>query len=451
MAVETVRTATKGLVVYGPRDREVAGISTDSRATEPGDLFVALVGERFDGHDYIRKALAAGAAGVVYSRDFRIYKKDGDKVFIKVDDTLTALGEIAKACRHDLRATVVAITGSNGKTTTKEMVRHLVEEKIDTVASPASFNNFVGVPLTLFRTNASTRAVVLEMGTSRPGEIARLAEIAAPNVAVVTNVGRTHLEGLGCVEAVAHEKSQLLYGLSPGGVAILNADDPVLSGIHSWAGITLFTFGIDRPADVFAGGIERGPEGYTFLLNGAVRTRLGVPGRHNIYNALAATAVARRLGLDLPYIAERMASFRLPAMRLEERMIRGAVLINDAYNANPESMLAATRELAERKGERKFFVFADMLELGEQSSRLHSQLGREMAQAGFDFCWATGQMARHATDAAAQAGMGPDRARFFPTIEDLGEVLSDAIRPGDVVLLKASRGMRLERVLDFLK
>ena len=451
MAVEIIKTVTKGLVVCGSRDGEITGVSTDSRTTKVGDLFVALAGEHFDGHDYIRKALAAGAAAAVYSRDFRIYKKDAEKVFIKVDDTLTALGEIAKACRHTLRATIVAITGSNGKTTTKEMVRHFIEEKIDTVASPASYNNLVGVPLTLFRTSASTRAVVLEMGTSRPGEIARLAEIAAPDVGVVTNIGRTHIEGLGSVDGVAHEKSQLLHGLSSGGTAILNADDPILAGIRSWAGIKLFTFGIDEPADVFASQIERGPEGYTFFLNGAVQATLGVSGRHNIYNALAATAVARRLGLDLAYIAGRMASFRLPAMRLEERLLGGAVLINDAYNANPDSMVAATRELAARKGERKFFVFADMLELGEQSAQLHRRLGRETAQAGFDFCWATGEMAHHATDAAAQAGMGPDRARFFPTLEDLGEALSDAIRPGDVVLLKASRGMRLERVLDFLK
>jgi len=450
MTVESIRAAARGLVVCGSRDLEVAGISTDSRAVRPGDLFVALAGERFDGHDFIRSALDAGACGAVYSRDFPIYKEDVHHVFIKVADTLTALGEIARAYRATLQGVVAAITGSNGKTTTKEMVRHLLEEKLSTAASPASYNNFIGVPLTLFSADASTRVIVLEMGTNRPGEIARLAEIAAPDVGVVTNVGRTHLEGLGSAEGVAKAKAELVHGLAPGGVAVLNADDPEVMKMRPLAERSV-TFGLGEGADVFATDVTRGENGFTFLLNGTVEATLNVPGRRNIHNALAAVAVCRRLGLELDYLAGRLASFNLPPMRLDERRVCGALVVNDAYNANPESMACAIEELAQRKGTRKFLVFADMLELGEHSPMLHREVGCLAAGSGVDFCWATGETARHSVEGARESGMSAESARFFPTLESLAEALSSSIREGDVVLIKASRGMRLERLFELLK
>lgn len=450
MGVECIRAAARGLMVCGSRDFEVAGISTDSRSIEPGDLFVALAGESFDGHDFIRAALDGGACGAVYSKDLPIFKEDVQHVFIKVSDTLTALGDIARAYRRTLGARVAGITGSNGKTTTKEMARHLLEDKLPTVASPASFNNFIGVPLTLFAADASTRVIVLEMGTNRPGEIARLAEIAAPDVGVITNVGRTHLEGLGSLQGVARAKAELVHGLAPGGVAILNADDPEVMKMRALVE-RYVTFGVGEGPDVFATDIERTAQGFKFLINGAVQTALNAPGRHNIHNALAAITVCRRMGLEFDYLAGRLPSFRLPSMRLDERRVRGALVINDAYNANPESMSRAIEELVERKGARKFLVFADMLELGEHSPVLHREIGRLAAESGVTFCWATGEKARHSIEGALESGMSSTGASFFSSMEALAEALSDEIGEGDVVLVKASRGMRLERLFELLK
>ena len=447
MTVEEIRGAARALVVCGARDFAVTGISTDSRSIKPGDLFVALVGDRFDGHEFIRTALSAGACGALYSRDFPITARDAQKVFLKVPDTLVALGDVARSYRKTLSATIVAVTGSNGKTTTKEMTRHILEGRLSTVASPASFNNFVGLPLTLFKADSATRVVVLEMGTNHPGEISRLAEIAAPDIAVITNIGRTHLKGLKSIEGVAAAKAELLHALGRDGVAILNADDPMLMKMRSLVPARVFTFGLDKSADVFADGVQRDDSGFSFLINNAVRARLNVPGVHNVCNALAATAISRRVGLDLAYVAERLAGFRLPAMRLEENLIRGAVVINDAYNANPESMARAIDELAQRKAKRKVFVFADMLELGDASVALHRELGAAAAAARFDLYLATGREARYAVDAIVKSGVPASRAQLFDTVDELAAALAGRISAGDVVLIKGSRAMGLENVL----
>ncbi len=449
--VESVRQAVRGAIVCGARDSFVTGVSTDSRNIAPGDLFVALIGDKFDGHDFIDQALAAGACGVLYSRDFPISKVHTRNVCLKVADTLVALGDLARAYRRAIPATVVAVTGSNGKTTTKEMIRHILDGRLETVASPASFNNFIGVPLTLFRTDVSTRVAVLEMGTNHPGEIARLAEIAAPDIGVITNVGRSHLEGFSTIEGVAAAKAELLHSLAPGAVAILNADDPLVMKMRTIVPDRVFTFGLSATADVFGSRVDRDEKGFRFFINDAVPAHLAVPGAHNVANALAAVAVCRRLGLDLNYIAGRLESFSLPPMRLQEHLFHGALIINDSYNANPESMARAIDELAASKAARRFFVFADMLELGAHSAALHRELGEKAAAASFDFYWAVGSEAGRAVKSAVAAGVHKDRARFFDSIKDLGLALVAEIKDGDVVLVKGSRAMGLERVLDYLK
>jgi UDP-N-acetylmuramoyl-tripeptide--D-alanyl-D-alanine ligase len=451
MAVEKIRAAVRGLLVCGDREREISSVTTDSRSVRSGDLFIALAGENFDGHNYIRDAVNAGAAGAIYSKDSPLYKEDASRVFIKVADTLTALGDLARAYRGELGATVIGVTGSNGKTTTKEMTRHLLSGRLAVVASPASFNNFIGVPLTLFEADAATRVAVIEMGTNAPGEISRLAEIAEPDVAVVTNVGRTHLEGLSSIEGVARAKAELVAALDREGFAILNADDELVARMGKVSDAQVVTFGIERPADVFADNIERTESGFSFRINGAVDAVLSVPGRHNIYNALAAIAVCRRLGLELPYLAEKLSGFTLPKMRLEERTIGGVLFVNDAYNANPESTAGAIEELAERKGTRRILVFADMLELGEHSARLHGEVGQKAAAAGLDCLWATGDDARHAVAAAREGGMGDENACFFDSLEALARHLGGMMEEGDVVLVKGSRGRRLERLFDLLE
>jgi len=450
MSAEAIRKATGGVLVRGEREFEITGVSTDTRTITPGDLFVALSGDKFDGHDYIHAALKAGACGALYSKDFEIAPDENQKMLIKVGDTLTALGEMARAYRRTLGATVIGITGSNGKTTTKEMTRHLLGGRLQAVASPASFNNFIGLPLTLFKTDAATKVVVLEMGTNHPGEIARLAEIAQPDIGVITNVGRTHLEGLGSLEGVAAAKGELLHALSRDGVAILNADDPSLMKMRSLVSCKVFTFGIEAKADVFASRIERDDSGLSFYVNDSVRVRLNVRGTHNVYNALAAISICRRLGLDLAHLAARFADFKLPPMRLEERKVRSATVINDAYNANPESMARAIEEFARRKAKRKFFIFADMLELGESAVDLHAELGRKAALANFDFYWALGCKSRYALEAVSKSGVPSARVRHFETIDDLGRELNTALSEGDAALIKGSRAMGLERILELL-
>jgi len=353
----------------------------------------------------------------------------------------------------------VAVTGSNGKTTTKEMIRTIASTRFSVLASEGTFNNFVGVPLTLLRLEAWHTLAVLELGMNARGEIRRLAEIAAPEIGVVTNVGPAHLEFLGTLENVAAAKAELLDAMAAPGrgrgrTAILNLDDPRVAAMGAGAGLALKTFGMTEGADVRAEDVRANESGVSFLMRfrragRAVRVTLPVYGVHNVSNALAAAAACEELGIDPEEIAGALRGMRLPPMRMEALSRDGVTVINDAYNANPASMRAAVETLAAMKTRgRRILVIGDMLELGGASDEAHREVGTLAARRGIDVLVAVGPLSAHAADAAAAAGMPPGSVARCAGAREAAEALWAIAREGDCVLLKASRRMGLEKILE---
>lgn len=441
MTLAQVAQATRGRLVFGSGETFIERVSTDTRALERGDLFIALRGENYDAHDFVAEAVAKGAAGVVVDR-YDEGMKGAAVVFVR--DTLTALGDLAHAYRHSLSAQFIAVTGSCGKTTVKEMIGCVLAGSLHAAVARRSFNNNVGVPLTILDAGTDAQAVVLEMGTNHPGEIAQLAAIADPDVGVITTVAPTHLEGLGSLAGVARAKAELLDGLSPGGLGILNWDNRWIRRIASWGDYRFVTFGRSKDSDVRAVGTAETAEGSTFTV-GKTRFALSLPGRHNVSNALAAIAVGLRFSIAPEDIAARLAKARLPEMRLERRRVGDVELVVDCYNANPASVRAALKVLA-RIGRRRVFVFAGMGELGEHSAHWHERVGRLVARAGVDIFVTIGD------DAAisAQAAQDSCHAHACATVEQALDVLRGTLRAGDTVLFKASRSKKLEMLVDAL-
>ncbi|MFH1138922.1 MAG: UDP-N-acetylmuramoyl-tripeptide--D-alanyl-D-alanine ligase [Pseudomonadota bacterium] len=429
--------------------RTLTGISTDSRSTRPGELFFALKGEKFDGHDYLAAALEKGAAAAVVSGPAPGFPG----VRLEVPDTLTALGDLAACLRGRFPIPAAAVTGSNGKTTTKEMVVEILQRKRNVLSTKGNFNNLVGLPLTLFGLRPEHQALVLEMGMNRPGEIARLTEIAAPNVGVVVNVGPAHIEGLGSLEGVARAKGELYERLGPRATAAVNLDDPLVRRIAEVHHGPRLTFGFDRRADVRGRGYRlAGFRGAAFDLltpQGDARVRLRLLGRRNAQNALAAAATALALGASLEDITAGLEASRPFPGRLELKTLPGPVyLINDAYNSNPVSVQAALVVLSRLRGKgRTIAVLGDMLELGVVSGEEHARVGRTAIELGINILAAVGPRSRDVVDAAGGAQPGRTRVVWFQDAEEAAPWLAGEIRPYDRVLVKGSRGMRMERVV----
>jgi len=450
----TVRVVGVEIVGGGRRPErrviEVTGVSTDSRTLLPGELFFALPGRRVDGHDFVAQALQKGAAAAGVSRDVAVPHPLRERLLV-VSDTLRALGDSARDFRRRWGGMVIAITGSNGKTTTREMVHHILSAEIPCRQSPRSYNTDVGVPLTLFRLEPTDKAAVVEMGTNAPGEIRYLAGIAEPNLAIVTNIAESHLEGLGSARGVARAKAELLEGLGRSGAAFLNADDGWFEFLARRCRGRVISFGVKNPRAMFRGrDLRPGPQGYSFAVPGGVRVALNVPGRHNVMNALAALALAHHLGLDLAAAAERMGRFRTPEMRYEVRHINGVTTISDCYNSNPGSMRAALETFSETPvAGRRVAVLGDMLDLGPESERLHRRLGEELARWRLDAVWVVGRYAGQVADAARKCGLSTPvfQAR---DVASAARQVREFLRPGDAVLVKGSRGMRMERLVEGL-
>jgi UDP-N-acetylmuramoyl-tripeptide--D-alanyl-D-alanine ligase len=430
-------------------DTVISGVTTDSRKIAAGNLFVALKGERFDGHDYVEDVLAKGATGAVVDGDWDSVNGPGDR-YLVVKDTRLALGELATYWRGKFNVPLAAITGSNGKTTVKEMLASIlrVASSHDGVlATEGNLNNDIGLPLTLLKLRASHRYAVAEMGMNHPGEIAYLTHLAKPTVALVNNAGAAHLEGLGSVEAVARAKGEIFAGLADGGLAVINADDAYA---QSWREMAaphkVLTFGLENTADVSASFVL---EAYTVMLTlktpeGNVDLRLGVPGLHNLNNALAAGAAALAMGMPLQAIADGLEAFGGVKGRLQRKVgCCGAVIIDDTYNANPASMRAAIGVLAAIPG-KKIFVMGDMGELGDDAVSLHRAIGVEAKAAGVDALYALGNMT---VEAVAGFGSG---AEHFETAEALSAAVRGSMAAGVTVLVKGSRFMRMERVVEAL-
>lgn len=414
----------------------VTGVSTDSRTVKEGDLFFALRGARFDAHGFLEEVFRKGASAAVVERDVPCPGPT-----ISVGDTLGALGSLAAAYRMALGARVIGVAGSNGKTTTKEMIAHVLGKDRRVVKAQGSFNNSVGVPHTIFQADERTEVAVLEIGTNHPGEIAALGAVARPDIGVLVSVGAEHLEGLGSLEGVADEETALFDHLRGGGYAVLHDDPRITSRVHLPAE-KVVTFGMTDRADLHPTDVD----GMTFLVRG-VRFRLDLLGEWNIQNSLAAAAVAMLNGVTLAECAARLADFRPPKMRMERLELAGVTIINDAYNSNPESATRAIREFSRFASRgRRVAVIGDMLELGPGTADYHRQLGELLAGSAVDVVVAVGGQSRTILDAMA----GAKERHGFGSVDEMRGGFRDLVREGDVVLLKGSRGIGLERLVKWM-
>ncbi|MBU1274460.1 MAG: UDP-N-acetylmuramoyl-tripeptide--D-alanyl-D-alanine ligase [Proteobacteria bacterium] len=427
------------------------GVSTDSRSLQPGELFVALSGPNFDGHDFLDRAFEAGAAAALVLRDAQPPSGNGH-CLLEVEDTLTALGQLAAAWRREHSALVAAVTGSNGKTTTKEMLAAILGQRHRVLATRGNLNNLIGLPLTLLRLREVHSACVVEMGMNAPGEIARLTEIAAPEAGVITNVGPAHIGMLGSLEAIAAAKGELFDGLSPAATAVVNLDDPFLAPYAASLPWRVVSFGIDSMAEVRAGEIKAAGGGQTFVLDLAgetLRVRLAAPGRHNVMNALAAAATAWSLGQGADAVAAGLESFTPVAGRLALAGAPGGpAVVDDTYNANPASVacgLSAAVSLAQ--GRPLVLILGDMKELGDYAAELHRQTGLLAAQAGCRLVVALGRHAEQVAQGAREGGMSPEQTLIFAVMDELLEEITQLLDTRDLVLVKGSRSMAMERVV----
>lgn len=440
----------------------VRGVSTDSRTIQPGELFFAIVGERFDGHAFAADALARGAAAAVIAAgreaEVRAALQERGPVggplppLIAVNDTVAALGRMGAYHRRLLRCPVIAIVGSNGKTTTKAMVHHLLSERRQGRCSPKSFNNALGVPLTLLSAEAADEYLVVEIGTNAPGEVAQLARLAQPDMVVLTGVGEEHLEGLGDLEGVASEECSILRLLRPGGFAAVNIDAPQVRPHLPVPGVTATTFGWADDADLRVTAARYDAPWLHFELNGRFGYRLRLPGRHNASNAAGAIAVARRIGLEHAELGARLESFVAPPMRNELLEIGGVTIINDAYNANPRSAVAAFESLAALPARgRRIVVFGEMRELGPRSAELHREVAQRLAEMRVDHVLLVGAAGEWMSAVLGEATLFRPAVECCADVEVCGARLAELLQPGDVVLLKGSRAVGLERLIEPLR
>lgn len=448
--------ATGGRLVAGHRDVKFIGISTDSRQISPHNLFIALSGENFDGHDFAQKAARKGAACVIIEDTDKIALEEIAKnaSVIQVPNALRALGDLAGAYRRRFSIPVIGLTGSSGKTTTKEMLFNILASEKNLLKTEGNFNNLVGLPKTLFCLDKRHDLAVLEMGTSFPGEIERLTQIAAPNIGLITNIGSAHLAGFGSLEAVSREKGALFNNMNPSGIAVVNLDDDsVCRAAEGWLGRRV-TFSMSAAADVRASEIRKnGVRGTSFqlLLGGQpYKVDLKVAGIANVYNALAAAATALAAGASPLAIQKGLMMFEAVSGRMEIiRLQNGAYLINDAYNANPASMRESLLTLKDLKGARFAIVFlGDMLELGEASLEMHRKTGLLLATIGVRTAYLQGNFAEATAAGALDGGMTKEQIIFLKNAEDVVCELKKQLRKGDWILVKGSRGMRMDKIVD---
>lgn len=458
LSAADIARSTSGRVVSGDGASSFKGVSIDSRSIKKGEAFFAIRGPRFDGHEFIEEALRKGAALVVVWKGFCDGKRYGSTV-VEVADTTRALGDLAGHVRSVFPVPLVAVTGTSGKTTTKEMaagiLSHVSAFDGKVLKTEGNRNNLYGVPLTLLELDGSYRSAVVELGISEAGEMERLTCITSPDVALITNIGKGHLEGLGSVEATASEKGALFRGMKEGGVMAVNIDDPfVLKEAEGMSGMKRVTYSVKTPADVMLKGfIPDGIKGSDAVLDirgEELRLRLKTPGIVNVVNAAAAAAATLPLGATLSDIKAGLEGFTPGKSRLEIIEEGGLHIIDDTYNANPSSVRAALEILSGAEG-RKVAVLGDMLELGSGSESEHLEAGVAAARAGLDMLFAIGRYSEAVIDGAMACGMDKNAAIAFTARHTLVRELSERLLRGDTILIKGSRGSAMEEIVQAVR
>lgn len=454
LTVADIVRATDGELVQRGAAASVSGASSDSRKMGGAELFVAIAGPHYDGHAFCQAAIAGGARALLVSASVAV---DPPTTVIRVGDTITSLGDLAAAWRSRFPIPCVAITGSNGKSTTKEMAAKVLEGLGPILKTEGNFNNLIGLPQMLLGLDASHRAMVLELGMNAPGEIRRLSTICRPDVGVITNVTAAHLEHLGTVEAVARAKGELFEVMGDAGVAIVNEEDPHIRRLVEGRRGKMLRFGMRNSCDVQFGHMETEDlQSMTLVVRAGTEeaaVELALPGAHNVMNALAALACGIALGVPLKEGAKRLEGFVPMPMRFERiQLANGVRLVNDSYNANPGSMKAAFRTVGSALRAGRFVaVLGSMLELGNQSEALHEEIGRAAVELGVKRLFAFGAHAASFARGARSAGLHNGSVTTFENMDALKTAVVEELQPGDVVLVKGSRGVKMERVVEHLK
>lgn len=454
LLVKDIVKATGGTLVSGGMDARCEGVSIDTRTIETGNVYIAIEGVHFDGHAFLDEAARKGAAAVVCRAG--IFRRESTAI-VEVKNTERALGDLASWWRSGFDIPCVAITGSNGKSTTKEMASAVVGAMGNVLKTEGNFNNTIGLPLTVFRLSASHDVAVLEMGMNAPGEIKRLSEIARPDVGLITNVTAAHLEKLHSVEAVANAKGELFETMDENTIAVINREDPWVDKVSAKFRGRKLTFGMQNDCDVRFLNMETDNLDTTKLViqqgGKEYDVMLPVPGAHNVMNALAALAVGMALDIDPEESISRLEGFSPMSMRFERvQLANGVRIVNDSYNANPGSMKAAFRTVGSAKRAGRFIAaLGDMLELGKSSDELHEKLGMDAVKMGVERLYVVGDYADSVAIGAKKSGMSELDVIVCKDVAEVEEDLEKNMKAGDVLLVKGSRGMKMERLVDSLK
>lgn len=451
--IEEICTATGGELIRGEgKATLVKDISTDTRTIEKGQLFIPLIGENFDGHKFISNAVQKGAAAVI--TQYPDIDVPGEIPVILVKNTLNALQDIAMFHRKRFDIPIVAVTGSTGKTTTKDMIYYVLSQRYNVLRTEGNLNNAIGLPHTLLRLNETHEVAVVEMGMSGFGEIHRLAEIARPKFGIITNIGVSHIEKLGTRENILKAKMELFDFFTPQCTAILNGDDKLLQGIGDKLPFSVEYFGTGEHVDYRASQINVSDEKISYNVNikdNSYSIDINVPGIHNIYNSLAAIAVGMHFGLKIDEIQEGLKHFKPGAMRLNIISTHDNIkIIDDVYNASPDSMTASIAILSQSKGKRKIAVLGDMLEMGYYSEKAHRDVGAVVAKYGIDILITRGKDSRWIGEQAKELGMDAERIYNCVDNEDVIKLLDTMVKEGDTILVKGSRGMKMEEIVSHL-
>lgn len=448
-----IAEAVSGQLIKGYPKQLFNQVSTDTRKIEKGALFIALEGENFDAHDFVQMAIDGGAEGLIVSRPVDLEGWEG--VIIQVEDTLRALQQLASRNRQKFNALVVGVTGSNGKTTTKDMIASVLGEKYFTLKTEGNFNNQIGLPLTLLKLDDSYGAVVLEMGMRGLGEIALLAQIAEPDGAVITNIGETHIERLGSIENIARAKGEIFDYIPPGGFVVINGDDKKVREQAQRCHGRVIYFGTEWDVHLKAEHISTQKGKVSFLLKtsvGQIEIHLPLPGRHNVMNALAAAGIGLEAGLTLNEIKKGLERTTVTSMRQEVLESPMFTIINDTYNANPVSVKAALGVLADMaEGKRTVAILGDMYELGHREVEGHREVGAEAAALGIDVLVTVGELAGEIAIGASMEQESPEQIISFQKNDQLKEHLAQIVKKDDIILVKGSRGMKMEEITECLQ